>query len=1037
MKRQWVWCLAATLLTGGILAEKNHHVQRLVVEGETEFVALEEPFPVGASLQVTANEVPLVEGVEYLFDPRANLLRFRPPLPVGTVLVVTYDAVSLPISRESSLDIFGLTVAPQLPGIPTRPKEEPSRLLFPPTPPLTISGAKTFSVSAGNRRSFAPDQSLRVELEGEVLPGVAVTATLTDQQTPIQPEGITEELDRLDDVLIRVRGERFSASLGDDKAQLVENELVFSSVQMQGVQTRGVFEWGEGQFLAALPRGRSESLTLVGVEGQNAYRLTAGNRFVVVVAGSERVWLNGVPMRRGYDYIIRDYGDPILEFTAQHLITGNDVIRVDYEYRPEDEEWRRSLYAARAGFHTPNERVRLGVSFASESDDAHRPLGALSEDERKALRRGEALSLTPPIRREVLGLDGSWTPSERSRIRGVWAFNRTDENTLFLGKPPSESAAWRLTANLDSETLRFEGEALRLGASFQPVGSSRTGRLATRYETQFQRDAYGEALLGTLQKDSPQVEELYDARLQWTPLREIAFAGRFGVSRHDDVLRHDWNSSVLLRRKNLPQLRYERRHATRPDYAKTQEEWNLLYQQGKFQTAYTNRRFFADADDPDRNLRHAQQTFRANLTIGERFSAGLRYEQERRQNLDAPNAVWRTTQQAQTTAMELGMRFASWSRLTTTLARRTFADLVKGGSALRTILADVQMNAAPFRRALDTGIRFSVDRRLSSRREEIFTNVVVVEGVPVVLRKGQGTHVKVDALRYVEDPEEGDYIRVVRTIGDTPVTVVEGQVRCRFEPVRFFTLDGRWNLSEERDAADLNELLRFDRYRSERTVYGQLVSYLLMRFEPKWGWVLELEANGNNALNRRLNRQSRRETLDVRRAQGRGRLTKRFSLEANTEWRLSREWLEQERQSLSQIRREERESAFGGRFQWNPQGFVFLKGFDERERTFESLPTPLRAYTSTQGSEVQWTWLAPQRGRAEITYRVGYGRLQGSSLPLALYRFYEGFHQEVRVRSEVRIRSATDLTARVNYRMIAAKKRPTEHRLDVELVAEL
>lgn len=1036
MKRQWIWYLAATFLTGKALAENIHHIQRLVAEVEIEFVALEEPFPIGDSLQVTANEVPLLRGVDYLFDPQSNLLRFRPPLPVGTVLVIAYDAVSLPISRESSLDIFGLTVQP--PRIPTRsPKEESSQLFLSPLHPLTISGAKTFSVSAGNQRSFAPDQSLRVELEGEVLPGVAVTATLTDQQTPLQPEGTTEELDRFDDVLIRVRGEKFSASLGDDKAQLAENELVLSSVQIQGVQTQGVFEWGEGQFLAALPRGRSDSLTLVGIEGQNAYRLTSGNRFIVVVAGSERVWLNGVPMRRGYDYIIRDYGDPVVEFTPKHLITSNDVIRVDYEYRPEDEGWRRSLYAARAGFRTPDERVRLGISFASESDDFHRPVGALSEEEWQTLRRGESLSITPPIQRNVFGLDGSWNLSDRARLRGVWALNRTDENTLFSGKSPSQSAAWRLTANLDSETLRFEGEALRLGASFQPVGSSRTGRLATRYETQFQNDAYGDALLGTLQRDFSQAEELYDTRFQWMPFRELAFAGRYGASRRGNLNRRDWNASFLLRRKNLPQLRYERRYAVQPDYSKTQEEWNFTYQRGGFRTEYTNRRFLAEADDSDRDLHHFQQTFRVNLTASERFSAGFRYERERRQNFDAPEAIWRMTQRAQTTAMELGMQFASWSHLTMTLARRTFADLVKEGNSLRTILADVQMNAAPFRRALDTGIRFSVDRRLSSRREEIFTNVIVVDGVPVVLRKGQGTHVKVDDLHYVEDPEEGDYIRVVRTVGDTPVTVVEGQVRCRFEPVRFFLLDGRWNLSEERDAADLNELLRFNRYRSEQTVYGQRVSYLLMRFELKKEWVLELEANQNNSLNRRLNRQSRRETLDIRRAQIRGRLTKRFSLEANTERRWTQERLEQELQPLSQIRREERESTFGGRFQWNPQWFVSLKGFEERERAFESFPTFVRAYTSTQGSEIQWTWLAPQRGRAEIIYRIGYGRLQGGELPLTLYRFYEGIHQEFRVRSEVRIRSATDLTARMNYRMITARKRPTEHRLDLELVAEL
>jgi hypothetical protein len=1090
------------VVVGEVTAEpftaSYHREQRIVIESETEFVALDVPFPVSDSIVVVSNDVPMMRDLDFVFDPRTNLIQFDPPIPVGTNLVITYDTIPLRLHRESSVDIFGLTVLPRRPDSATGRAVTPDRLRMPESSSLHVSGAKTFAVSAGNNRSFAPDQSLRLNVDGEIAPGVSVTAMLTDQQTPIQPEGTTEELDRLDDVLIRLTATRFSASLGNDEARLDANELVLSPVRMQGVQASGDFGRGDAQFIVALPRGRSESLTLVGIEGQNAYRLTTGNRFVAVVAGSERVWLNGVEMRRGEsnDYVIRDYGDPIVEFTSKHLITRDDVIRVDYEYSPEGEGWRRSLYAVRGGVHRRDDRVRMGISYASETDDANRPLDSLSKNDLNALRRGDETSddgrsLAPPIRRDVIGVDGSLMLSGRSQIRGVWALHRFDRNTLFLGESPSESVAWRFAANAQSDVFQFEGDTSRFGASFQPVGSSESGRTVSGYATQFESDSYGDALLGTgfarSDTGATPAEERYDARIRWQPVQDVTLGGRLGMSRTDyaDDSRNrdqrDWNADIAVRHKGMPEVRNElRRNRTltggRPDYSKTQDDWRVAYRLWRIQTAYTNRRFLAEdlnvADGSNRNLRRWEQTFRFTLASGELLSASVRYERERDQNketqVDVTNAVvgfsdWRLANRARTTALDLGVRTGSWGDITSTFARRTLAQLGQEGNALRTTLADVQMNVAPLRRAVSGGLRFSVDKRLSSRREEVFTNVVLVDGVPVQIQKGQGAYVKVDDYHYEEDAEEGDYIRIVRTVGDTPVTVAEGQFRFRLEPVRWFaetasiytralntmTLDGRWNISEERDDADFGELLRLDNYRSERTVYGQVVSYVLLRVEPSSHLSVEMESNGNDSLNRRLNSQSRWTALDSHRARFRWAVTKRWTLEASAERRLSDERLERviaatdavtdgpDTALISLMHRDERESAVGVRYQPTPQWNVGAKWLDESERATENAQRSADAHTRTRGAEFQSAWLLPGRGRAEASYRLVDGTIRGAALPQTIYRFYEGFSHELRVRSDVRIRSFTDLTFRLNYRMLATRTEPTEHRADLELVAEL
>ena len=108
----------------------------------------------------------------------------------------------------------------------------------------------------------------------------------------------------------------------------------------------GNFGWGAFRLIpSAIPKGQSDSKTIRGEEGRSEYRIDVEGQYVVVKAGSEIVWLNGKRMRRGEnnDYFIRDYGDPIIEFTSKHLITSNDVIRVDFEYIQEDLIYQRTL----------------------------------------------------------------------------------------------------------------------------------------------------------------------------------------------------------------------------------------------------------------------------------------------------------------------------------------------------------------------------------------------------------------------------------------------------------------------------------------------------------------------------------------------------------------------------------------------------------------------------------------------------------------------------------------------------------------------
>ncbi|MBT5712716.1 hypothetical protein HOI71_16830, partial [Candidatus Poribacteria bacterium] len=244
-----------------------HRVYAFPVDAELAFYVLEDSFPVENTIDVVTDEVPLVRGVDYAYDYRANTIQFTPPLSRGTAVEVRYDRVDLGLDRVTTFGLFAIDPAQDTGDAPPQPGA--ARAPFadqhgaPDVGLLNVTGSKTFGVSAGNNRSFAPDQSLQLRMDGEILPGLRVSAALSDQQLPIQPEGTTADLSRLDQVLIRIEGHGVSAALGDDEAGLEGPELVLFNRAMQGMRASGRSDLGSVQVVVALPKGFSASERMV------------------------------------------------------------------------------------------------------------------------------------------------------------------------------------------------------------------------------------------------------------------------------------------------------------------------------------------------------------------------------------------------------------------------------------------------------------------------------------------------------------------------------------------------------------------------------------------------------------------------------------------------------------------------------------------------------------------------------------------------------------------------------------------------------
>ena len=264
------------------------------------------------------------------------------PRPALVVVAVAYRVLAAPgpvRARLPPADSLRALYAPDTTRAGRRAtRPDPGRA----PPAIRTRGSITRGVVAGSNRDVSVTSGLRLSLEGAVAPGVALRAALTDEDTPILPEGTTQQLSDLDRVYVEVDGPGVRARLGDVDLALRGTAFAPLERQVQGalveavLPTRGLVAGGRVVASGSATRGLFRSQDLVAIEGvQGPYRLEgrAGESFVVVVPGSERVYLDGRLLTRGTagDYTV-DYGTGELTFTPARLITAERRITVDFEY---------------------------------------------------------------------------------------------------------------------------------------------------------------------------------------------------------------------------------------------------------------------------------------------------------------------------------------------------------------------------------------------------------------------------------------------------------------------------------------------------------------------------------------------------------------------------------------------------------------------------------------------------------------------------------------------------------------------------------
>jgi hypothetical protein len=252
------------------------------------------------------------------------------------------------------------------------------------SPGIQKTGTISRGVSVGNNQSVFVNSVLNLQLEGQLTEDISLLAVISDQNIPYQPEGNTQQIQQFDQVFVQLKGRHSSLTAGDVVFQNRSSYFLKYYRNVQGVQFRNVhqdslhyretvggYSIAKGKFHSKeFGPGQSDSLR-EGVLGP--YRLTGpnGERFIIVLANSEEVFLDGRKLKRGFDYdYVIDYNNAEITFTPTISISKFSRLRVNFEFS--DQNYSRRIFEA--SHHQGNSKSRIFANIYSERDNPRRPL---------------------------------------------------------------------------------------------------------------------------------------------------------------------------------------------------------------------------------------------------------------------------------------------------------------------------------------------------------------------------------------------------------------------------------------------------------------------------------------------------------------------------------------------------------------------------------------------------------------------------------------------------------------------------------------
>jgi hypothetical protein len=369
-----------------------------------------------------------------VFDPSSRLIGIDIEDSFPDSVKIQFRVIQLPVSTFASRTMHEYDSAAPFKDYKlfSAPTQERQRLFE--TGNVATTGRLSRGITVGNTRDLLVNSSLNLTLDGKLSEDLFIKAAITDQNIPYQPEGNTAQLQDFDNVFMQVYNDKFNITAGDIVLKNSPSKFLRYYKNVQGAQFHSDGDKSSIQLGATMAKGKFASAKIEAIDGLSGpYRIPGpnGETFIVVLANSERLYLDGQELRRGFnnDYVI-DYNLGELTFTSKIMITRYSRIRVDYEYA--DTRYDRSILTA--GYEQKLDRGRIYVNAYSEKDNKNRPNFELTNEDINQL----SLAGDDPLLAITSGADSTGFDSNRILYKKI----NIDSEEVYVYSTDSDSAVF-------------------------------------------------------------------------------------------------------------------------------------------------------------------------------------------------------------------------------------------------------------------------------------------------------------------------------------------------------------------------------------------------------------------------------------------------------------------------------------------------------------------------------------------------------------------------------------------------------------------